>query len=967
MDCIDTFLRIYGPDYDRPFGGIQMVFFGDLFQLPPVVARQEENIFKTHYPTPYFFSAKVFERFSLKTMQLNKIYRQKDEHFIRLLNAVRDDSVDHHHWEALNHRFKPQHQFSSEDFSIVLTTTNALAERVNNQRLQALPGVPKVYQGFASGEFERRSLPAPEALELKKGAQVMMLNNDTEKRWVNGSLGRVVSFTANEESDDTLMVELEDGTQVDVKKYTWEIYQYYFDEVNNALGSKIIGYFTQYPLKLAWAVTIHKSQGQTFERVVIDVGWGTFAHGQMYVALSRCTTLEGIVLKQPLNRRHILMDERILQFMKKFIFILFLPFLLSYAQAQTPTLDRTQAVAQDLSQIEDKQVDPAEWEEKNKDQPYIGLLTETDTVIHDDWSFDQDYHARVKIQKETAKNLGQWPIYYNKSREQITDVAAFIETPDGRKLQATDISDLPAYDQSPLYADMRLKVIRFPEISIGTVIDVRVKTKVSKEEMPGAFWDEVTYPSIPTKYTRNTYIFPSNKNIRYSAYNNDKQPLAETNGGNTKYSYVYENTSYSETDDFMPPSEEVVGTLSLSSVGSWKQVADWWRTQIDQNTVDSPDITAKVMGLIKDKTTAKDKLRAIVEFIQDNYRYVSMSLGDHAVDMLKTDAIFNAHYGDAKDLVLLTRQMLKVAGITADVALFSGEFNGDPQHQLPNPSAFESIGLQVNLDGQKYFVDPQTKGYDLGEYPSDYDNAYLMVITPDSYEFKNLPVADESFHAVTSVSDVYVNEDGSANFDVHVQMPIEASQDMRRGWDSSSDASKQKFFENLQATFAQGGRIADHEVKGLEKRYGPLDFDFKYGAANVYQTANDMVLLKEQDEGDVPHFGDAGRRYPVFVPTNSVIINRNIYHVPDSLKIDFVPPDFTLSTGFMQVSIKYTKVDDTVTVESAYHIKRTLIPVQGLPDIQRFRQELDKNAQLYIILRKKSKVSTETKNWIQKS
>jgi len=304
MDCIDVALRLYGPDYDKPFGGIQMIFFGDLFQLPPVVVQAEENIFKTHYPTPYFFSARVFETLDFKIMQLQKIYRQKDEHFIRLLNAVRDDSVEEHHWEALNSRFRPKSQFSNEEIHIVLTTTNALAEKVNNQRLQGLSGSPKVYDGVISGEFERKSLPTPEILVLKIGAQVMMLNNDSEKRWINGSLGKIVNIVTQVEGDDIIMVELESGDIVDVKKHSWEIYQYYFDEENNTLGSKVNGYFTQYPLKLAWAVTIHKSQGQTFEKVIIDVGWGTFSHGQMYVALSRCTTLEGIVLKQPLNQKH---------------------------------------------------------------------------------------------------------------------------------------------------------------------------------------------------------------------------------------------------------------------------------------------------------------------------------------------------------------------------------------------------------------------------------------------------------------------------------------------------------------------------------------------------------------------------------------------------------------------------------------------------------------------------------------
>jgi len=965
MDCVDIFLRLYGPYHDRPFGGIQMIFFGDLFQLPPVVGRGEEDIFKTHYPTPYFFSSKVFEPLDFKIMQLKKIYRQKDEHFIRLLNAVRDDSVEHHHWEALNRRFKPDHQFSPEDFYIVLTTTNALADKVNNQRLQGLSGFPKIYQGTVSGEFERKSLPTPEVLELKSGAQVMMLSNDPDKRWVNGSLGKITAIVTDTEGDDVIMVELENGTEVDVKKHAWEIYQYYFDDVNNSLGSKVIGYFTQYPLKLAWAVTIHKSQGQTFERVIIDVGWGTFSHGQMYVALSRCTTLEGIVLKQPLTQRHILMDERILRFMKKFIFLLFLPFFSVLAPAQTPTIDRAQAVAQDLSTIEDKQVDPHAWEEKNSDQPYIGLLAETDTVVHDDWSFTQDYHARVKIQKEAAKSLGQWPIYYNRSREEITDVEAFIETPDGRKLGATDIKDLQAYDQSSLYSDMRLKVITFPQISVGTVIDVRVKTKIDREEIPNQFWDEVTYPSIPTKYARYTYVFPENRSVHFSAYNNDKHPLIDKVNGTVKYSYVFEDTSYSDNESFMPPADESIGVLSLSSLTDWKQVADWWRDLVNKNTIDDPAISAKALDLVKGKTSAKEKLRAILEYIQDNFRYVSMTLGDHTVGLHATNDIFKSRYGDCKDLTVLTRQMLKKAGIDAEIGLFSGEFNGDPRHRVPNPSAFDHVILEVNIDGQKYFVDPQAKGFDLGELPSSYDNAYVLIIDPDAYQFKNVPIADEFFHSVVTTSDITLGDDGSASFQVHVQMPVEASEDFKNSWDSSSDSSKQKFFDNLQASFAQGGKITDRDVKGLEDRYGPVVFNFKYAASHVYQVANDMLLLKEEQQGDVPDFSEDTRFFPIFIPTNSLIINRNTYHIPDSLKINFVPQDYSLATDFMQVTTKYTKGDGTITVESICHLKRATIPVQGFAGVKKFREELGAKNDLYVILQRKSNIGPEAKTWIK--
>src|SRR3989338_280903 len=316
LDCVDTFLRLYGPETDKPFGGVQMIFFGDLFQLPPVVTRGEEDIFKTVYPTPFFFSAKVLEDLDFDVLELSKIYRQTDEGFIHLLNAVRTDTLERHHLSALNTRVNAVKVFAPGDFYISLTSTNALAERINGERLKGLDGRPRVYHGAIAGEFERKSLPTADILELKPGAQIMLLNNDPEKRWVNGSLGVIKAIRPEPGGEDVIIVRLENGTEVDVKQYTWEISQYYFNEDAQALASKVICRFTQYPLKLAWAVTIHKSQGQTFSKVIIDIGYGTFAHGQLYVALSRCTTLEGIVLKQPLALRHVLLDSRVVDFHK---------------------------------------------------------------------------------------------------------------------------------------------------------------------------------------------------------------------------------------------------------------------------------------------------------------------------------------------------------------------------------------------------------------------------------------------------------------------------------------------------------------------------------------------------------------------------------------------------------------------------------------------------------------------------
>ena len=221
-------------------------------------------------------------------------------------------------------------------------------------------------------------------------------------------------------------------------------------------------------------------------------------------------------------------------------------------------------------------------------------------------------------------------------------------------------------------------------------------------------------------------------------------------------------------------------------------------------------------------------------------------------------------------------------------------------------------------------------------------------------------------HAMVSTSDIFLTDDGSADFKVHVKMPVEASVDFKNSWDPKDDSSKDKFFKNLQASFAQGGKITDEDVKGLETRYGPVEFDFKYGAEHVYQMANDMVLLREEQQGGMPDFSEDKRRYPVFLPTNSMVINHNTYHIPDGLKINFVPQDFSLKTDFMEASVKYTRGEGTIRVDSIYHLKRVHIPKHSFAQLKAIREALDKKDDLYIILKKNSNITQEAQTWLQK-
>ncbi|MGA3085007.1 MAG: AAA family ATPase [Thermodesulfobacteriota bacterium] len=320
LDCVEKFLRLNGPRPKQPFGGIQMIFIGDLYQLPPVVTSAEKNIFSLQYESPYFFSSQIFldPKFKMEFMELEKIYRQTEENFIALLNAIRNRSVTDSDIIHLNRNYTPDFIPSQDDLFLYLTSTNDQAFRQNQEKLNRLPGKTYAYEGLIEGDFDKSAFPTDKVLELKPGSQVMLLNNDPLGRWVNGSIGKVSKIIRKRGEEDVIRVELPGNLIVPVTPYTWKIFRYAFDEKVRKIYSEPIGSFTQYPLKLAWAITIHKSQGKTFDRVVIDIGRGTFAHGQVYVALSRCTSLQGIVLRQPLRKHHILMDWRVVHFLTRF-------------------------------------------------------------------------------------------------------------------------------------------------------------------------------------------------------------------------------------------------------------------------------------------------------------------------------------------------------------------------------------------------------------------------------------------------------------------------------------------------------------------------------------------------------------------------------------------------------------------------------------------------------------------------
>ena len=311
LDCVDRFLRLNGKIPDKPFGGVQMIFIGDLYQLPPVVTSQEKEIFQSQYKSPYFFSAHFFEHFKMELIELEKIYRQQDERFIRLLNSIRNKTTTDEDIFLLNQRVNKD--YITEDTYVYLTPKNVDATAINEEKLGQLKGQMYEFEARIEGTIGKEYYPTRPTLNLKAGSQIMMVNNDNKNRWVNGTMGKILRIDRQE---NIVAVELEDGQEVDVYPFTWEIHRFFLE--TGAIQSETIGSFTQYPLTLAWALTIHKSQGKTFKKVILDIGSGSFMPGQVYVALSRCTTFEGLVLKKPIQKKHIWLDYEVVKFVTIF-------------------------------------------------------------------------------------------------------------------------------------------------------------------------------------------------------------------------------------------------------------------------------------------------------------------------------------------------------------------------------------------------------------------------------------------------------------------------------------------------------------------------------------------------------------------------------------------------------------------------------------------------------------------------
>lgn len=636
------------------------------------------------------------------------------------------------------------------------------------------------------------------------------------------------------------------------------------------------------------------------------------------------------------------------------------PLLLVQAQeliAPPPTTP--QAVVQEVisSTASGKKV--ISFDEKYKDWVAVMPLHEIRITVHEDWSYETYAHRKVLIQTKDGNGFGEVPIYYDGDTEEIRILRAVTITPDGKEHPPAKTQDLSVYEGYGMYSNMKKRILSMPEVTPGSMVDLEYIKTTKRTPMPKTFWHiQYTEQPIPLREYKITYRIPKSLGVRYKSFVKTWKPEIREEDGETVY--VWEKKQYEPNTDpeenlLPPPTAETIGDgIDFSSVKSWQDVAVWYYGLIQKNLKITPEIRRTAEKAVKGRKELRDKVRAILEYMQGNFRYVSMSFGDYSMEPHPTDEVFRNKYGDCKDQSLLAKALLQAVGIEADLALFTPEAGGtDPKVDLPVPGLFDHVLLKVRDPGLgDFYADPLLEGYNIEEYPLDYQAAYTFIITATGGKFDKLPIVKE-WQTGPVKDTIEIRIDGSAVDDSENVWDLADSIDLRLKIKAASAEEKNKYFENMKNEMAAGGKILEFSWDGLDAQYGLLKAKAVADRPNVYPVNDGLMVIDLQRESRPDGWSAKERKNPIFFPINSVGQKTMLLKIPAGFEVMHLPKGFSLDNGFFFMRRDIERAGNTITVSQTKRTRRTELPASEYPKIKTFYDKLPSRTEQRIILKKK--------------
>jgi len=615
----------------------------------------------------------------------------------------------------------------------------------------------------------------------------------------------------------------------------------------------------------------------------------------------------------------------------------------------------------------DKIQDPSEinlderlpFEERHSDKPIMLILYDTRIDVKDDCSYTTNVIKKFRIQRREAKELGEIPIYYIKGRERVKDIKAYTITPDGQKHRYSRIQDYRVHQDYNMYSDTRKKIISMPEVNVGSVLTYESTIVSKRGQIKDAYLDCVYFnSSIPVKESNYTLTIPKSLNVRYKEFNLDYKPVITETEDTITYSWhIVDKDPKPEAERLQPP--PTVGSISniveFSSIESWKDISDWYYGLVQKNLKISKRIEKAAKEAMEGRTDTKDKVRGVLEYIQENFRYVSMSFGDNALEPHPTTTVFRNKYGDCKDLSLLCMAMLETAGIKADMALFGDEISmTDPQYDLPYPTFFDHALLLVrDPEEGDYYIDPLLEGYDIGEYPLSYEAAYTFVITENGGMFGRLPHFDKMRRYERKTADITIMEGGSALTESDSLWDLDESINMRRTYNVLNGEQRKRVFEKIEASLDAKGKLYERRSEGLDRKYGTIKTYSKMLVNDAYPVIDDTIIIDIQNfnSTNLECFNEE-RKNPFSFWVNALSENTRTYRIPEDFRVSELPENLHLEIDFFTYKRTYELKDNVITVTETEEYSRKELPKEDWKRIKEYFEKLSRLSKQRIVIKK---------------
>jgi|WetSurMetagenome_2_1015567.scaffolds.fasta_scaffold00616_5 hypothetical protein len=602
--------------------------------------------------------------------------------------------------------------------------------------------------------------------------------------------------------------------------------------------------------------------------------------------------------------------------------------------------------------------DKTAWEASFKDEPFIRLLHEVVVKVNKDYTSSKTEHVIDRIQTEGGKKLGEISIYYDQKREEVKDIEAFTITPDGKKIRADKIQDINDPNNFGVYSDQRKKIISMPNVVVGSIIDRKETTILKRPIIEKNYYDSFSITQVfPVKEARYKLIAPRDMKLNIKNLNTDIEPRIEYAGDEAIYSWDASEVEKIEYEEYMPSLLEIDKRITVSSLSDWKQLAEWVWSLNKKNMKISPDMKQKATEITKGRKTTSDKIQAIIEYLQKEFRYVSMNINSHGYEPHPADEVYANRYGDCKDQTLLAVSMLAEIGVKASPVLFSTWADLNRDDLLPMPSFFDHVILHFEVDGRGYYTDVLQKGYRFQEIPSSLAKKKVFVVNDRGGYFSSVPEEEKIESATIVKQDIAIRNDGTAVVDVDATFSRGISIKMRETFKNLSEKEKEKVYAGVETQIMMGGKMVSRAWKNIDVPHSLIVFNIRFEHPNLVQIMGDMMMfgMPQTQRGSL--FSAPKRKYPIVYKSGIVSDYQIAYNIPAGYEVLSLPKKVILETDLAQYRREYSLDSKGIIRARQLNVyKHGRVPAGDYKAIQAFYDAIPKATNDKIVIKKKANI-----------